>query len=69
MKKRDKIILITFGLFMTEAILHYNMGLKTPTPKPDKETWLPPTPALVRIGAIVAVFSILNGIIVKDIAN
>ena len=69
MKKREQIILITFGLFMTEAILHYNLGLKTPTPKKEDQHWLPPTPALLRIGGIVAVFSILNGIIVKDVVK
>jgi len=28
MKRGEKIALITFGLFMAEAIVHYNLGIK-----------------------------------------
>jgi len=54
---------------MTEAVLHYNLGTKNP-PAPDKKTkWLPPTKSLIRIGVIVAVFSVINGIAVKKLVK
>ena len=70
MKKGNKIVLITFGLFMTEAIIHYNLGKKT-TEKEGlvikKSGFLPPTKSLIRIGGIVLLFSIINSYVIKDI--
>lgn len=67
MNKQTKITLITFGVFMTEAIVHYNIGAHRHTE--DKTFKLPPTNDLIKIGGIVAVFSILNGLVIKAIVN
>ncbi len=68
MNKTTKITLITFGLFMTEAILHYNLGSKAPAPKPDeKKGFLPPTESLIKIAAIVAAFSVVNSIATNSV--
>lgn len=67
MTKGTKIGLITFGVFMTEAIVHYNIGAHKHTT--DKKWKLPDTKDLVKIGSVVAVFSILNGIIINKLAK
>ena len=67
MKTQNKIILTTFALFMTEAILHYNMGKKDEEKNKAKKGFLPPTKSLIRIGGLVLAFSIVNGIILKEI--
>lgn len=67
MKKQTKIALITFGVFMTEAIIHYNFGSHKHTEK--NEFKLPPTKDLIKIAGVVGAFSILNGIIIKKFTN
>tara|TARA_R110000751_G_scaffold160821_7_gene266476 strand:- start:1272 stop:1481 length:210 start_codon:yes stop_codon:yes gene_type:complete len=67
MNKTTKITLITFGLFMTEAILHYNLGTKEADPDATKKGFLPPTNALIKIAAIVAVFSVINSVATNSI--
>ena len=69
MKLREKVILTTFGLFMIEAIMHYNQGKKDcdcDNPK-AKKSFIPPTKSLVRLALIVGAFSVINGIVIKEI--
>ncbi len=63
MSKSQKIALVTFGVFMTEAILHYNIGLNSS--RKEKTVEFPPTKDLLQIGLVVGAFSILNGLIIK----
>jgi len=69
MKLREKVVLTTFGLFMIEAIFHYNQGKdECNCDKPEKKKgFLPPTNSLIKIGVIVAVFSVINGVVIKSI--
>ncbi len=55
----------TFALFMTEGIVHYNMGVRADDPK--KKFHIPNRNALGEIALIVGIFSILNGVIVNEI--
>ena len=66
MKTQNKIILTTFALFMTEAILHYNLGKDDEEKDQARDGFLPPTKSLIKIGVLVMGFSIINGIIIKD---
>tara|TARA_Y100000004_G_C8778806_1_gene354019 strand:- start:365 stop:565 length:201 start_codon:yes stop_codon:yes gene_type:complete len=65
MKLRDKVILTTFGLFMAEAIIHYNLGRKDCDV--EKKGVIPPTKSLIRLAVVVGAFSFLNGQIIKTI--
>ena len=70
MKLREKVILTTFGLFMIEAIMHYNQGKDScdcNKPEKDKKGFLPPTNEIFKLGVIVAVFSVINGVVIKEI--
>lgn len=67
MKKSNKIALITFSVFMAEAILHYNIGHNGNAEK--KQFQLPPTNDLIKIGGVVALFSVINGLIIKSVIN
>ncbi len=67
MNKQTKIALITFSVFMAEAIVHYNIGSHKHTK--DKKFKLPPTNDLIKIGGIVGLFSLINGYIIKTIIN
>lgn len=60
------VALVTFGLFMTEAMLHYNFGVKHNKPEEMKGKFVfPPTKDMVKIAGTVALFSVANGIIVN----
>lgn len=65
MKLGPTVALVTFGLFMTEAIIHYNFGRKAASG--EKGFHLPPARDLVRLGTTVGAFSILNMVIIKSI--
>jgi len=65
LKLRDKVILTTFGLFMAEAIIHYNLGRKDCDE--EKKGVIPPTKSLIRLAVVVGAFSFLNGQIIKTI--
>ena len=58
---------ITFSLFMVESIMHYNIGRKEVDP--NYKGFLPPAKTMIKLGAIVGVFSILNGVIIKEITK
>ena len=53
---------ITFGVFMTEAIIHYNMG-KTREGEPFKLQLQPPR-ELVKIAAVTGAFALTSGILI-----
>jgi len=67
MNLKTKIALSTFTLFMVEAIMHYNQGKKDCTKEIDKKGFLPPTKSLIKLGLIVGVFSVVNGIVIDKI--
>lgn len=56
---------ITFGVFMAEAIIHYNMGIA----KADGEFKfrLPPAKELAKIAAVTGVFSVLSGVMINTV--
>ncbi len=58
---------ITFGVFMTEAIIHYNMG-KADGEKNHKFQ-LPPPKELVKIAAVTGAFAITSGVLVSALQN
>ena len=53
-----KIALITFLVFMVEAIVDYNLGAKS--------SGLPPQNDLIRLALLVLVFSSLNAVLIKS---
>jgi hypothetical protein len=67
MNNKTKVVVITFAVFMSEAIIHYNIGAHKHTK--DNKFALPPPKDLLKIGAICAVFSLINGIIVSKMTN
>jgi len=56
---------ITFGVFMAEALIHYNMG------KADSDGQfklrLPPSRELVKIAAVTGTFSLLSGVLIDSL--
>lgn len=50
---------ITFGVFMTEALIHYNMGQAEANGK--FRLHLPPPKELAKIAAVTALFSVTSG--------
>ncbi len=70
MKKVDtNVALVTFGLFMTEAILHYNLGVKSQKADSQPSLKLPPNKDLIKLAITVGVFSVLNGIIIGQLSK
>jgi formate hydrogenlyase subunit 3/multisubunit Na+/H+ antiporter MnhD subunit len=67
MKLQNKIILTTFALFMTEAVIHYNFGKRDCEKKQDKKGIIPPTKSLIRLAVVVGIFSFLNEKIIKQL--
>lgn len=67
MKKNIGLIVgaTTFGLFMTEALIHYNMGVSEK--EPDHKFTIPNRKDLTRLAVVVGVFSVLNGVIINEV--
>ncbi len=58
---------ITFGVFMTEAIIHYNMG--TAKAEGSFKLKLPPAKELAKIAAVTGTFSILSGVLINSLQS
>lgn len=59
---------ITFGVFMTEALIHYNMGVA----KRDGEKFrfqLPPPKELAKIAAVTGTFSVVSGLLINALSR
>jgi hypothetical protein len=56
---------ITFGVFMTEAIIHYNMGMAEAHGK--FKLRLPPAKELAKIAAVTGAFSLLSGVLINTV--
>jgi hypothetical protein len=56
---------ITFGVFMTEALIHYNMGKAGPDGK--FQFHLPPAKELMKIAAVTGTFSLLSGVLIDSL--
>jgi len=52
---------VTFAFFMAEAIIHYNIGVKSI--EPEHKFSVPPTKDLFKLGITVAIFSITSGMV------
>ena len=55
---------ITFGVFMAEALIHYNMG--TAKAEGEVRLRLPPPQELVKIAAVTGAFSLLSGVLIRN---
>lgn len=58
---------ITFGVFMTEAIIHYNMG--TAKAEGGFKLKLPPAKELAKIAAVTGTFSIVSGVLINTLQS
>ena len=58
---------VTFGVFMAEALIHYNMGMA----KSDGEFRLrmPPPQELAKIAAVTGAFSLASGLLIRQIGR
>jgi hypothetical protein len=56
---------ITFGVFMTEALIHYNMGVAKS--EGQFRLRLPPPRDLAKIAAVTGAFSIISGLLIKSL--
>lgn len=53
---------VTFGVFMAEAIIHYNMGQANSDGKFRLK--MPPPKELAKIALVTAAFSVTSGLII-----
>jgi hypothetical protein len=56
---------VTFTVFMTEALIHYNMGMAKS--EGDFKLRLPPPKELAKIAAVTGAFSVLSGVLIKQL--
>lgn len=54
---------VTFVVFMTEGLIHYNMGMAKS--EGGFKLRLPPPKELAKIAAVTAAFSIASGLVIK----
>lgn len=59
-----EVAIITFVLFMIEAVLHYNLGAKSENP--NHRMALPPNKQLLQLALMVGIFSFINGKIISN---
>lgn len=57
---------ITFGVFMAEALIHYNMGrMKEEAAEGKRPNFqLPPPKELAKIAAVTGTFSVVSGVLI-----
>ena len=53
---------ITFGVFMTEALIHYNLGMAKA--EGGFRLRMPPAQELAKIAAVTGAFSVLSGALI-----
>ena len=58
---------VTFGVFMTEAIIHYNMGIAKA--EGGFKLRLPPAKELAKIAAVTGTFSIVSGVLINSLQS
>lgn len=58
---------ITFGVFMAEALIHYNMGKVKEGEKFRFQ--LPPAREMVKIAAVTGTFSLVSGVLINTLQN
>ncbi len=60
---------ITFGVFLTEALIHYNMGRAKEDRRMGREPHfeLPPPKELAKIAAVTGVFSVVSGVLIDSL--
>jgi hypothetical protein len=56
---------ITFGVFMTEALIHYNMGMAKS--EGEFKLRLPPPQELAKIAAVTGAFSLASSVLIRTI--
>lgn len=56
---------ITFGVFMAEALIHYNMGMAKA--EGSFRLRLPPPKELAKIAAVTGTFSIVSGLLIRSL--
>ncbi len=56
---------VTFGVFMAEALIHYNMGMAKA--EGGFKLRMPPAKELAKIAAVTGTFSLLSGFIIKSL--
>lgn len=56
---------VTFVVFLTEGLIHYNMGMAKS--EGGFKLRLPPPKELAKIAAVTATFSIASGLILKSL--
>jgi hypothetical protein len=66
MKDSTMIGLVTFGVFMTEALVHYNTGIASAKGTPWK-FGIPNTNELLKLGAIVGVATLTTTFIIDQL--
>ena len=58
---------VTFGVFMAEAIIHYNMGQANSDGKFTLK--MPPPKELAKIALVTGAFSVTSGLIIGRLEN
>tara|TARA_R100001443_G_scaffold112600_1_gene126236 strand:- start:1925 stop:2110 length:186 start_codon:yes stop_codon:yes gene_type:complete len=58
----QRLTLITFLVFMVEAIIHYNQGLNA---EREQKFQIPPTKQFIQIAVVVLIFSTVSSLIIK----
>lgn len=56
---------VTFGIFMAEALIHYNMGMSKA--EGNFRLRMPPPKELAKIAVVTGAFSIVSGALVSHV--
>ena len=62
-----RVAIITFVVFMVEALVHYNLGKEDAKSTEGRQIspYLPPVNSLIKLAILVGVFSIINKNLIK----
>ena len=69
MRKKNKIAIVTFSLFLAESLIHYNISKKESGENKDKFFVFPPLKTSIKMAITTGLIALLSSLIIGEIKN
>ena len=69
MRKKNKIALVTFSLFLAESLIHYNISKKESGENKDKFFVFPPLKTSLKMAITTGVITLISALIIGEVKD
>lgn len=69
MTKKNKIALVTFSLFLTESLIHYNISKKESGENKDKFFVFPPLKTALKMAITTGIITLISSLIIGEVKD